>query len=224
MKKTIVSWSGGKDSTIMLHRLLQNPEYHISGLFTSINRVARSVPFHGIREDLLKDQAASLGLAIQFIELSPSPSNNEYEESLGEFLKSCKENQITHAAFGDIFLKDIREYRENLVMDSGLQAVFPLWRERTDSLAGQFIADGYKAFICGIDGSKLPYSLLGHHYDGAFIETIKKSADPCGENGEFHTFVYGGPIFSTELSFAAAGTENTFSDFRTLLLQREDNT
>ncbi|MBS2968913.1 hypothetical protein J9317_09095 [Metabacillus sp. KIGAM252] len=173
---------------------------------------------------MLKDQAASLGLAIQFIEMSPSPSNNEYEESMVEFLKKCKENEITHAAFGDIFLKDIRQYREKLVRLSGLQAIFPLWGEQTDSLARQFINDGYKASICGIDGSKLPYSLLGHHYDAWVIDAIRKSADPCGENGEFHTFVYGGPIFSTELSFAAAGTENAFTDFRTLLLQREDYT
>ncbi|KZZ82911.1 hypothetical protein [Bacillus sp. SJS] len=224
MKKTIVSWSGGKDSTMMLHRLLQNPEYPISGLFTSINRVARSVPFHGIGEDLLKDQAASLRLPIQFLELSPSPSNNEYEESLGEFLKNCKENEITHVAFGDIFLKDLRKYREDLVTACGLQAIFPLWGEQTESLARQFIKDGYKASICGIDKSKLPYSLLGHQYNKSFIQTIEKSADSCGENGEFHTFVYGGPIFSRELSFGTAGTENTFPGFRTLLLQREDNT
>ncbi|WP_164462168.1 adenine nucleotide alpha hydrolase [Bacillus sp. FJAT-42376] len=221
MKKIMVSWSGGKDSTLMLAKLLQDPEYEVSGLFTSINKEAGLVPFHGIPVHLLAEQAASLNLPIDFIPLPPAPSNKEYEDSMGDFLKSMKENRAEAAAFGDIFLEDIKYFREELVSKYSVKAVFPLWGEETEALASHFIRNGFKAIISGIDESKVPFSQLGRLYNDSFLKSVHTGTDPCGENGEFHTFVYGGPIFKHDIPFVFRKPDQSSSSFSSLEFLKE---
>ncbi|MGD7008481.1 hypothetical protein [Metabacillus sp. 84] len=172
MKKTIVSWSGGKDSAMMLQVLLENQEIQVCGLFTAVDSITGQVPFHGVTKGLIAKQAEELDLPLHIIEIPPAASNKEYDKSMGEFLKTCRDQKILHAAYGDLFLADIKKYREELTARHGMKAIFPLWGERPDRLSKKFQSDGFLAVISGLDGARLPYDFLGRHYDESFVNAL----------------------------------------------------
>ncbi|MGA9854948.1 MAG: ATP-binding protein [Gammaproteobacteria bacterium] len=191
----ILSWSGGKDSALALHALRQDACYEVRGLLTSVNQHYRRISMHGVRETLLDTQAEALGLPLFKIQLSEHPSNEEYEDKLRVELESFKTRGVRHVAFGDLFLEDIRRYREKNMAQLNMNCVFPLWHRPTDKLAREFIALGFKALLCCVDGQALDVHFAGREYDETLLRELPTGVDPCGENGEFHTFVYAGPGF-----------------------------
>lgn len=197
----ILSWSGGKDCGLALYTLHQDTRYRVTGLLTSVNEHYGRVSMHGVREALLEQQAASLGLPLHKLRLSEHPSNEEYEQKMRAALESFKAKGIGHMAFGDLFLEDIRAYRERNLQRAGMQGLFPLWHRPTDRLAREFIAHGFKAVLCCVDGQALAGGFAGREYDEPLLNDLPAGVDPCGENGEFHTFVYAGPIFRKRIAF-----------------------
>ncbi len=202
MTPLILSWSGGKDSALALDALRRDAQYQVMGLVSTVNRDYGRISIHGVRESLLDAQAASLGLPLHKVQLSARSSNEEYESAMGTMLAELKSRGISHVAFGDLFLEDIRRYRETQLARLGMQGVFPLWLRPTAALAREFIAQGFRAALCCVDGEVLGAEFAGREYDAQLLQDFPASVDPCGENGEFHTFVYGGPAFSTPLDIA----------------------
>ena len=195
MKKILVSWSSGKDSAWMLHQLLADERYKVSGLFTTINESANRIAMHAVRVDLLKQQVEAIGLDLKLIPLPYPCSNDDYENIMTGFITHCSDNEIDCIAFGDLFLADIRSYREKQMHNTGIEPIFPIWLQDTSLLAQKVIDHGYKAVITSIDLRKLDRRFVGRNYDKHFIADLPAGIDPCGENGEFHSFVYDGPIF-----------------------------
>jgi uncharacterized protein (TIGR00290 family) len=191
----MLSWSGGKDSALALHALKQDRRYQVVGLLTSVNEHYGRISMHGVREALLDEQAASLGLPLHKLKLPEHPSNEEYEDRMRAALETFKAQGIRHVAFGDLFLEDIRQYRLAQMQKAGMECLFPLWHRPTDALAREFIALGFKAVLCCVDEQTLDGGFAGREYDESLLRDLPASVDPCGENGEFHTFVYAGPIF-----------------------------
>jgi uncharacterized protein (TIGR00290 family) len=200
----ILSWSGGKDSALALHALRQQADYEVRGLLTSINDHYGRISMHGVREDLLDAQAAAVGLPLHKIRLSENPSNAEYEQKMRTALENVKTQGIRHIAFGDLFLEDIRQYRLDNLRKIDMHGVFPLWLRPTDKLAREFIALGFKAVLCCVDGHVLGAGFSGRAYDETLLGEFPADVDPCGENGEFHSFVYDGPVFRKPLALSIA--------------------
>ncbi|MGH8413617.1 MAG: ATP-binding protein [Gammaproteobacteria bacterium] len=198
----ILSWSGGKDSALALHVLRHDPRYQVTGLLTSVNEHYGRISMHGVRESLLTAQAESIGLPLHKVRLSAHPSNEEYEQKMCVVLEEFKTHGIQHVAFGDLFLEDIRQYRVSAMRKLDMECVFPLWLKNTGTLAREFIVQGFKAVLCCVDGKALDSRYAGREYDEALLRGLPENVDPCGENGEFHTFVYAGPVFRHEIVFA----------------------
>lgn len=197
--KILLSWSSGKDSAWALHVLRRDRIGHVAGLLTSINEVAGRVSMHGVREDVLRAQAAAAGLPLHVIRL-PWPCTNEiYEARLGEAVRLAVADGYTHAAFGDLFLEDVRAYREARLAGTGLTPIFPLWGLPTAALAREMIAGGLRARIATLDPRVMPRELIGAEFDAALLARLPDSVDPCGERGEFHTCVTAGPMFAAPL-------------------------
>lgn len=207
MKESIfLSWSSGKDSAWSLHRLRQQQWFEPTGLVTAVNMKFERVSMHAVRIDLLKRQAQALEIPLYLIPL-PHPCTNEiYEGAFKTFIHEQMHGKTTHLAFGDLFLEDIRAYREKLLWDTGIQPVFPLWQEPTGQLAREMIASGLKARISCINPTQLDPQFTGCEYDFHFLDALPSSVDPCGENGEFHTFAYDGPMFKKPISIATGKT------------------
>ncbi|MGA9853050.1 MAG: ATP-binding protein [Gammaproteobacteria bacterium] len=197
----ILSWSGGKDSALTLHALRDDACYRVVGLLTSVNGHYGRISMHGVRESLLDAQAESLGLPLHKIRLSERPSNAEYEQKMRLALEGFKAQGIRHMAFGDLFLEDIRQYRVSNMQKAGMECLFPLWLKPTDKLAREFIMQGFKAVLCCVDSKALDGRYAGREYDRNLLKELPESVDPCGENGEFHTFVYAGPVFQRPIAF-----------------------
>jgi uncharacterized protein (TIGR00290 family) len=198
--KALVSWSSGKDSAYALWEAQRAGELDIVGILTTVTAEFERVSMHGVRELLLDRQAAELGLACQKLHI-PSPCPNEaYEKIMGQALADAKARGITHFVFGDLFLTDIRAYREQKLGAVGVHAVFPLWGRDTHLLARDMLAHGLRARTTCIDPRKLAPSFAGREFDAAFLSELPAGVDPCGENGEFHTFVTGGPMFAREIA------------------------
>lgn len=197
----ILSWSGGKDSALALHALQHDARYQVVGLLTSVNAHYRRVSMHGVREALLDAQAESIGLPLYKMKLSERPSNEEYERKMRVALDGFRARGIRHVAFGDLFLEDIRQYRLDNMRKINMECVFPLWHRPTDKLAQEFIALGFMAVLCCVDEQQLSGEFAGREYDAALLGALPASVDPCGENGEFHTFVYAGPVFRRPIAF-----------------------
>lgn len=194
--RILLSWSSGKDSAWTLHALRQSGEWHIAGLVTTVNIAFGRVSMHGVREELLERQAQAAGLPLWKVPL-PYPCPNEaYESAMRELILRAKEAGVTHFAFGDLFLQDVRDYRERQLAGTGITPVFPLWGIGTTGLAHDMIASGVRAVVTCVDPQQIPASLIGREFDEAFLKQLPPSADPCGENGEYHTFCYDGPIFA----------------------------
>jgi uncharacterized protein (TIGR00290 family) len=189
MHKAYMNWSGGKDSALALYKILQQKKYVVDCLLTSVNAVHNRISMHGVRRELLQSQAASMGLPLTTIELPEQPSMSEYEEVLEKKVIALKEQHFTHSIFGDIFLEDLKLYREEKLHAAGLQAVFPLWKIDTKEL-----------IVC-VNERFLDKSFCGRVIDKDCINDFPANVDVCGENGEFHTFVFDGPIFKEPVSF-----------------------
>ena len=200
-KQAYFNWSGGKDSSLALHYLLQSGEYDIQQLVTTVNSVQGRISMHGVRRELLQLQAESIGIPVHAILLPDSPSMSEYEQEMERQMQPLIDAGLHYSIFGDIFLEDLRKYREDKLKEKGLTAVFPLWKRDTGELVETFIDLGFKTVIVCVQAEKLDASFAGRTIDRKFLEDLPADVDPCGENGEFHTFVYDGPIFSKPVEF-----------------------
>lgn len=199
MKRTLLSWSSGKDSAWSLHLLRRNPEYEIVGLLTTFNRAADRVAMHGVRRALVQAQAEAAGIPLWEVDLPWPCSNEDYESAMRQACKKAVDNGIECIAFGDLFLTDIRAYREKQLSGTGLQPIFPVWRIPTRALAQEMIESGLRAKLACIDTKQISGDLAGREFDTQLLSELPPSADPCGENGEFHSFVYAGPMFNRQL-------------------------
>jgi uncharacterized protein (TIGR00290 family) len=200
MKPTLLSWSSGKDSAWSLHVLRQRDECEIRGLLTTFNREANRVAMHGVRRALVEAQARAAGIPLWEVDL-PSPcSNADYESIMGETCKTAFEAGIECVAFGDLFLSDIRAYREKQLEGSGLKPIFPAWGIPTQELARSMLDSGLRAKLSCVDCKRLKPEFAGREFDEGLLSDLPPEVDPCGENGEFHTFVYAGPMFRHSLA------------------------
>ncbi|MBI3610445.1 MAG: adenine nucleotide alpha hydrolase [Nitrospirae bacterium] len=194
-KKTLLSWSSGKDSAWALHLLRQRDDIEVVGLFTTVNAEFQRVAMHAVRLELLKRQAEAVGLPLETLNIPNPCSNLQYESVMKEFVERSRESGIACMAFGDLFLQDIRSYREAKLKDTGITPLFPLWEIPTDRLARQMISEGLRAYLTCVDPKKLPARFAGREFGPSLLDELPESVDPCGENGEFHTFAVDGPMF-----------------------------
>jgi uncharacterized protein (TIGR00290 family) len=192
---TVLSWSGGKDSALALHELLMDPTVDLRGLLTTVTDGYDRVSMHGVRTSLVAEQAAALEIPLWSVRIPPSATNEEYERAMVNSLTAIRRDGIEAIAFGDLFLADVRAYRERLVSGTGLRPVFPLWGKPTVDLAQRFVSSGFRAVLVCVDPRQIDVSHCGADFDEALLRALPESADPCGERGEFHTFVYDGPMF-----------------------------
>ncbi len=194
--KVIVSWSSGKDSAWMLHTLRKTHPGTVAGLLTTTSEAFDRVAMHGVRRTLLDAQARAAGLPLHVIPLPWPCSNEEYERRMATAVAGFNADAVTHIAFGDLFLEDVRRYREERLAGSGLEPLFPLWKAGTTAdLARKMVAGGLEARITCVDPRALDRSFAGRRFDAQLLDDLPQGVDPCGENGEFHTFVYAGPMF-----------------------------
>lgn len=196
--KVIFCWSGGKDSAMALYKVLQENKYEVVALLTTLNAQFKRVSMHGVREDLLDKQAASIGVPLIKMFVSDG-TNTEYEQNMETLLLKYKEQGVSKVIFGDIFLKDLRAYREQNLSKIGLIAEFPLWKRDTKELIQEFIATGFATITCCVNDAYFGEQRVGVEITEEFIKTLQNNIDPCGENGEYHTFCYEGPIFKTPI-------------------------
>jgi uncharacterized protein (TIGR00290 family) len=195
-EKVVLAWSGGKDSAMALHALLTNGQYHVVSLLTTICELYGRISHHGVRVELLKQQAAALGIPLHEIYLSGANcSMEDYEAVMAKVMLEYKEKGVLTVAFGDVFLQDLREYREHNLAKVGAKAIFPIWHRDTTEIVRTFIGLGFKAYLTCVDGEKLGRAFAGRPIDADLMRDLPDRVDPCGENGEFHSFVYDGPIF-----------------------------
>ena len=192
-------WSGGKDSAMALHMLLKKNEFHIAALLTTVTEGYERISMHGVRRELLKRQAQSIGLPLHEVRIPPQCVNPIYEARMEEALRIHLEKGIRKVAFGDIFLEDLRAYREKNLARIGMSAIFPIWKRDTRELIRAFHADRFRAVAVCVDSKVLDPSFAGRELDESFFRDLPPHADPCGENGEFHTFVFDGPIFQSPI-------------------------
>lgn len=193
--KAIVSWSSGKDSAMALQRILTSGQFEVTCLLTTISDTFHRVSMHGVREKLLEIQAETCGLQLQKVMIPYPCPNTVYEAKMREILQIWKKRGVTHVIFGDLFLGDIRRYREEKLALLNLTPVFPVWGRDTATLAREMIKAGFRAILSCVDPRKLNPSFAGREFDSSLLADLPASVDPCGENGEFHTFVYDCPIF-----------------------------
>jgi uncharacterized protein (TIGR00290 family) len=196
MKRVLLSWSSGKDSAWSLHVLRQRGEHEVVGLLTTFNEVADRVAMHAVRRELVEWQAAAAGLPLWAVPLPWPCSNEEYERLMAETCAKAVAEGIEGVAFGDLFLEDVRAYREKQMKGTGLEPIFPVWRLPTRALAREMIAFGVRAKLTCIDTEKLDRSFAGREFDEGLLADLPEDVDPCGERGEFHSFVYAGPMLN----------------------------
>ena len=201
-EKTILSWSGGKDSALALYKTQEARDYEIVSLLTTITEGYDRSSMHGIRRRLIEQQACSIGIPLEKVPLSRVSSNEEYESRMREILGQQKRKGVFKVVFGDIFLEDVRRYREERLTSIGMKGVFPLWGKDTAELARTFLRLGFKAVITCVDSEQLDPCFAGRAFDEHMLASLPAQTDPCGENGEFHSFVYDGPIFRHAIPFS----------------------
>jgi uncharacterized protein (TIGR00290 family) len=200
-EKVLFSWSGGKDSALALYEIKKRQDIEIVSLITTITEEYDRISMHGVRRVLLESQAESLGLPLHKIFISKRSSDEEYGHKMKETLTHFSRLGVTSVVFGDIFLEDLRKYREKQLSVVGMEGIFPLWKKDTHELAQAFIDLGFRAIVTSTDSKMLDGKFVGRELDGKFLAQIPPSIDPCGENGEFHSFVFSGPIFKRRVSF-----------------------
>lgn len=204
--KAIFNWSSGKDSALALYKTLNEDQFEITSLLTSINKDFQRISMHGVHVSLLEKQAKSLDIPLIKMELPKEPSMEEYREIVGNAMNEIKSDGVMYSIFGDIFLEDLRQYREEQLQSIGMEAVFPLWKINTTDLIHEFLNLGFKTVVTCINETYLDKSFAGRVIDKDFIKDLPKNVDPCGENGEFHTFTYDGPIFKNPVEFEVGET------------------
>lgn len=196
----IVSWSGGKDSALALYRTLRDRTYDVRALITTVTSGYDRISMHGVRRELLESQAAAIGIPLVISDIPPAASNTVYEAAMLDTLRPFHEQGVDHIICGDLFLQDIRAYRERLFASIGMVGVFPLWLEDTSELAREFIELRFNAIVCSSNPARVPTTVTGSAFDESLLSSLPEECDPCAENGEFHTFVFDGPIFTRPLS------------------------
>lgn len=201
--RLVFCWSGGKDSALALHRIIQSNEFDVVGLLTTCSAEHRRISMHGVPVELAEAQARAIDLPLTKVFVSASSTNDEYSRKMGEALAAFKADGVTHVAFGDIYLEDLKAWREDQLAQVGLTAVFPLWKNDVRELLREFIDSGFRSRVCCVSDAYLGEDALGRDLDWAFVDSLPANVDPCGENGEFHTFAYAGPIFKTPLNIEA---------------------
>jgi uncharacterized protein (TIGR00290 family) len=197
-ERVIVGWSGGKDSTLALHEILRDDRYTVAGLLTTVTAVYDRISMHGVRRTLLRRQAEALGQPLWEVVIPVQASNEEYETQMWKVLAEVRSQfpDVSSCVFGDLFLEEIRAYRERMLGRVAMRGIFPLWRRDTALLARAFVRLGYKAVVVCVDTTTLSQRFAGMEFDADLLRSLPAGVDPCGENGELHTFVYDGPIFS----------------------------
>lgn len=200
-EKIAISWSGGKDCTLALFEVLRSNQYEAVNLHTCFNLGTDRVGLHGIKRQLIELQAKSIGIVLDEIFIPSADNHTAYENAMDEYYQRLVKRGIKKIVFGDIFLEDLRQYREKMLASHGLHGIFPLWKLDSRKVAEQFIKTGFKAVICAADASHFTRTQVGREYDLNFIDSLHNDVDPCGENGEFHTFVYDGPVFNKPVPF-----------------------
>jgi uncharacterized protein (TIGR00290 family) len=217
MKRVLLSWSSGKDSAWALHLLRRDPGIELCGLLTTLNEQFQRVAMHGTRRSVLEAQAKAAQLPLWVVPLTWPCANEVYEQRTSDVCKRAVDERIDAIAFGDLFLPDVRAYREKQLKPTGLEPLFPLWQIPTDALAREMIAAGLRARISCVDTKQLPASFAGREFDAALLRDLPPEADPCGERGEFHTCVYAGPMFTAPLPLATGEVVDrdgfVFADF-----------
>jgi uncharacterized protein (TIGR00290 family) len=199
-EKVLFTWSGGKDSALALYEIQMPNGYEISALLTIVTEGYERISMHGVRSILLERQAESIGLPVEKIYITGSVSDKEYEAKMRDKLLKYRRQGVFSVAFGDVFLRDVRKYREENLAKIGMRAIFPLWKRDSIELAQTFIALGFRSVITCVDSTVLDRRFAGRDFDEQFLRDLPPEVDPCGENGEFHSFVYDGPIFDKRIS------------------------
>lgn len=202
-KRTLLSWSSGKDSAWALHLLRQQPDIQVVGLVTTLNEAYKRVAMHAVRLELLQRQAEAVCLPLRIVSIPQPCSNAEYEAAMREVVEEARQQGIECMAFGDLFLQDIREYRETKLSGTGIAPLFPLWGIPTNELARRMISSGLRAVLTCVDPEQLDASFAGREFDERLLEELPAHVDPCGERGEFHTFAYDGPVFEKPVEVLA---------------------
>lgn len=210
--KSFFNWSGGKDSSLALYHILTNKSYSVEKLLTNVNNQHRRISMHGVREELLEQQATSIGIPLQKLVLPDQPTMAEYEEQMMQTMRQLQKENFTHSIFGDIFLEDLKIYRETQLAKLQMTAVFPLWKKDTTELIHEFIDLGFKTIVVCVKAELLDKSFAGRIIDKDFLKDLPVNVDPCGENGEFHTFVYDGPVFKNSVLFETG--EKVFREYK----------
>jgi uncharacterized protein (TIGR00290 family) len=200
-KKVTISWSGGKDSAFALHKIVSSNNYELVNLHTVINTETRRVGLHGVHETFIEEQAKAIGLPLIKLYLPSSETTDAYKDIMIDFYERSAAQGIDAVVFGDIFLEDLKLYREELLLGTGLESLYPLWKLNSTELIKAFVAEGFKTLICSANAMYFDSSDTGRTIDDSFILNLPALVDPCGENGEFHTFVYDGPLFSTTIAY-----------------------
>jgi len=201
--KALAAWSTGKDSAFALHMARSAGELEIVGLLTTLTKGYGRVSMHGVREEILDLQADALGLPCRKVWISPGCINADYESAMAEAVAEARAAGVTRVVFGDLFLEDVRAYRERTLAGTGIAPVFPLWGLDTAALAARMVREGLRATVVCVDPARLAASFVGRRFDPSFLSDLPGGVDPCGENGEFHTCVTGGPMFARPLATAA---------------------
>lgn len=205
--KAFMNWSGGKDSALALYKILGADTFEVAALFTSIIKEEKRVSLHGVRVELLRQQAKSIGIPLYIGELPSNDDMTEYENTLSNTMNEFRRMTIKTAIFGDIFLEDIKKYRIEQLAKAKMEAVFPLWKIPTKEIMSEFLALGFKTIVTCVDASCLDESFLGRVIDEDFLKDLPANVDVCGENGEFHTFVFDGPLFKSPINFTIGKKE-----------------
>ncbi|WP_188207193.1 Dph6-related ATP pyrophosphatase [Alkalibacillus aidingensis] len=223
MKKVVVSHSGGKDSMLALHRMIEQDDVEVVRILTTVNENFQRSSIHGIREELLELQAEYIGIPLQKVYLPKITTNEEYERLMSDAFREIEQDGISHIVFGDINLLDVREFREKQLEGINLEAIFPLWNEPTHELIHEFIELGYETLITTIDPKRVPDEFLGANLDHNMYKKLPEEVDPCGENGEFHTFVVNGPLFNKRLpvKFGTKVVEEEFYKYQDVVRVKE---
>lgn len=202
----LVSWSGGKDSCVALYEIQRAQTHRVAALLTTLTRDYDRICMHGVRRALLERQAASLGLPLHQVLISKGATNDEYETKMAEAFRAYRENGVDSVIFGDLFLEDIRAYREQFLARHNMHGLFPVWQRNTANFIREFIELGFKAIVICVDPKALDESFAGRIIDDEFLASLPANVDPCGENGEFHTFVFDGPNFARPVEFSVGET------------------
>ena len=206
MRKAVFAWSGGKDSALALWEIRQRNDYQVLALLTTVTRDYDRVSMHGVRSELIDQQAGALGLPLDKIYLEKDSDQETYENEMKAYLERRRDQGVECVVFGDIFLQDLRQHREEKLAEAGMEGAFPLWQRDTIELAHAFIDSGFEAVVTCVDSQAMSGNFVGRRYDRSLLADLPDHVDPCGERGEFHSFVYNGPIFNRPIPIETGPT------------------